>query len=278
MELPDFLCIGAQKAGTTWLFANLSQHPNVWMPPIKELHFFDHLFVPQNRQWTMWHIRQGASQAARWHLQTAEGNLDFGYLRYLSDAVLENPFTLEWYGRMFDRPAGKGKLKGDITPEYSTIPATGIKYLRDVLGAPKFMYMIRHPVSRALSQLRMNVDRAGSVPKTSEQWREAATHWDILNRGDYAAYIPRWISMVSKEDMLFIPYRRVSQEPEKLMAEIESFLRLQPFSGYRKLRQVVHESKKLNIPGEIVELVDRNMQRQVDFIGEHFGAEFLAQT
>ncbi|MBK7919375.1 MAG: sulfotransferase [Chloroflexi bacterium] len=38
---PDFLCIGAQKAGTTWLYQALRQHPQVSMPPIKENHYFD---------------------------------------------------------------------------------------------------------------------------------------------------------------------------------------------------------------------------------------------
>lgn len=30
--LPDFICIGAQKAGTTWLYEQLRRHPDVWMP------------------------------------------------------------------------------------------------------------------------------------------------------------------------------------------------------------------------------------------------------
>jgi len=40
-SFPDFLVIGAQKAGTTWLFQNLRMHPQVWLPPEKEIHFFD---------------------------------------------------------------------------------------------------------------------------------------------------------------------------------------------------------------------------------------------
>lgn len=38
---PDFLGIGAQKAGTSWLHANLAQHPRVRFPGGKELHFWD---------------------------------------------------------------------------------------------------------------------------------------------------------------------------------------------------------------------------------------------
>src|SRR6266478_1414402 len=40
---PDFLCIGAHKGGTTWLYQQLDSHPDFWMPPIKELHYFDQL-------------------------------------------------------------------------------------------------------------------------------------------------------------------------------------------------------------------------------------------
>lgn len=38
--LPNFLIIGAQKAGTTWLAYMLNKHPEVFMPG-HELHFFD---------------------------------------------------------------------------------------------------------------------------------------------------------------------------------------------------------------------------------------------
>lgn len=40
-NLPNFLGIGAQKAGTTWLHCNLKAHPNIFLPDEKELHFFD---------------------------------------------------------------------------------------------------------------------------------------------------------------------------------------------------------------------------------------------
>jgi hypothetical protein len=41
MPAPTFLCIGAQKCGTTWLAAAVAQHPEVGTGRKKELHFFD---------------------------------------------------------------------------------------------------------------------------------------------------------------------------------------------------------------------------------------------
>lgn len=41
MQQLDFIIIGAQKAGTTTLFKLLSEHPQVFVPPGKELPFFN---------------------------------------------------------------------------------------------------------------------------------------------------------------------------------------------------------------------------------------------
>src|SRR5438093_8430543 len=40
---PDFLCVGAQKAGTSWLYRQCEPHGDFWMPPLKELHYFNKL-------------------------------------------------------------------------------------------------------------------------------------------------------------------------------------------------------------------------------------------
>jgi hypothetical protein len=41
---PDFFVIGAQKGGTSSLYHYLNDHPEIKMPRIKELHFFDQNF------------------------------------------------------------------------------------------------------------------------------------------------------------------------------------------------------------------------------------------
>jgi hypothetical protein len=40
---PDFLCVGAQKGGTSWLYRQLERHPDFWMPPVKEFHYLNSL-------------------------------------------------------------------------------------------------------------------------------------------------------------------------------------------------------------------------------------------
>ena len=47
MNTPDFLCIGAQKGGTTWLFEVLSENREIWLGPFKEAQYFNSLFVKE---------------------------------------------------------------------------------------------------------------------------------------------------------------------------------------------------------------------------------------
>jgi len=42
MPDPNYLVIGAQRCGTTWLAETLGQHPDIYVPRPKEIHFFNH--------------------------------------------------------------------------------------------------------------------------------------------------------------------------------------------------------------------------------------------
>ncbi|MFL6239518.1 MAG: sulfotransferase family protein [Actinomycetes bacterium] len=82
---PNFLIVGAPKAGTTSLTSYLSQHPDVFMAPEKEIRFFDRDFVYE-RGWD-WYCAQFAEAAAA----TAIGEA--------SPTYLSNPAALERIAR-----------------------------------------------------------------------------------------------------------------------------------------------------------------------------------
>ena len=47
----DFLGIGAQKGGTTWLYHQLARHPQVAFPRGKEVHYWDAASAPNADEW-----------------------------------------------------------------------------------------------------------------------------------------------------------------------------------------------------------------------------------
>lgn len=59
--LPNFLIIGAEKAATTWLARSLAEHPEVFVPPEKELFFFSSRF-DRGLDWYAGHFREWSGE------------------------------------------------------------------------------------------------------------------------------------------------------------------------------------------------------------------------
>ena len=107
---PDFLIIGAEKAGTTWLHDVLRAHPDLFLPDTKELHFFNR-FDSNGREIDTY-ARRG----------------------------------LDWYQRHFEA-AERGKPAGEATPLYLCDPAAP-RRIRRTLPEARFIVLLRDPVSR----------------------------------------------------------------------------------------------------------------------------------
>jgi hypothetical protein len=275
MPLPSFLCIGAQKAGTTWLFEQLIRHPRVWMPPVKELHYFDHRHVEPNRSWTASHIQKAALKLLQSHLAKAPA-ADWAYIDYLADMGGRSLFTPEWYERCFDRPRARSRLCGDITPAYCAVGDAGITELLTMLPNVKVLFIVREPVQRALSQLRMNITRRKKTPDDAEILR-MCDEWDLHNRGDYATHLPAWMQRLPAPQLKILPYGRIRTDPAAFMRELETFLGLTAFDGY-ELHARVHETRKHPIPEAAIEYLGEKLAHQVAFLEETFGREFVALT
>jgi hypothetical protein len=72
-KLPNFLYLGPGKTGSTWIFKALAAHPQVYVPPAKELYFFTHHF-DKGYSWYS-HFFDEANEH-----KTAIGELTPGYL------------------------------------------------------------------------------------------------------------------------------------------------------------------------------------------------------
>src|SRR5262245_17179622 len=99
---PDFLCVGVHKGGTTWLYQQLDSHPDFWMPPLKELHYFDQLSRVQ---------RRSASRC--------RDERDRCFLENIDSLSAKPYLDLDHYARLFE-PKGP-LISGDISPNYSTL-------------------------------------------------------------------------------------------------------------------------------------------------------------
>lgn len=270
---PGALCIGAQKAGTSWLAQMLGQHPQVWIPPFKEVQYFNHLHIPEHRRWIAWHYRNKPQEIRERHKMRKiylEPELD----AYLTAIASGKMFHNQWYKRVF-APAPEHAIPMDFTPEYSTLPEEGVDAVAKLLPKAKVIYLLRHPVDRAISQLRMNLRRENRTPQTLADWLAEVDNPVLFDRGDYATYLPRWRARFP--DMLVIPFGLIGSDPGAVMDAVEAYLGIGP-SFYANLDQKVFANPAgLMPPPEAIEALEVRMAPQIRAIRQILGDDFAAQ-
>jgi hypothetical protein len=170
---PDFQGIGARKAGTTWLDAMLRLHPDVWLPPVKELHQFDgstmYRRVVRNRspQKAISALLNGDPKAASW------------YLRFLAPFGRSDSLFPE---------TGPFKIRGEITPAYQTLSTERVSDVAQLRPGIKLLFIMRNPVDRVLSALSMmytKSDRFDPGTFSSQDIHAFASRPEVANRTQY---------------------------------------------------------------------------------------------
>ncbi len=157
---PDFICIGFEKAATTWLYKHLNNHPEVKLPYIKEFRYFSEgddlpAYTLKNRFFgDHWHYGIYRDHVKRFirdyvrHPRSTEGrSWWFKYLFY--------PRTEEWYSNLFDTEM----VSGDITPTYTHLSEKSVERIKASFPNTKIILILREPTSRLWSKLKMNVGR-----------------------------------------------------------------------------------------------------------------------
>lgn len=196
MTLPDFLVLGAQKAGSTWIYDCLKQHPDVFMPKKVELLYFNrcNYLDPDLRA-------------------AYEANFDEakGYKR-----VGEKTPGYFW---STDRARSASQPPLAHNPD---IPAA----VREVLGEDvDFIVSLRHPVWRAISAFGHHVKRNRIHPQ--KHLRDMVDKLGIVDIGFYGAHLDCWLSQTPRERMEVLIFEDdIIEDPEKGYRKLCRFLKI----------------------------------------------------
>ena len=150
------LCIGAQKAGTTWLADYFREHSVVHMPPVKEVHFFDARFAPK---WCAKYeeemLAEFQAEAAGLTLETCgdpalQQKLHAMLLRF---RMIANPGE---YIRFMSWGAQGRSVLFEATPDYSMVDETGFRAMKDMHPDTRLIFLLRNPADRYWSSMKFN--------------------------------------------------------------------------------------------------------------------------
>lgn len=227
---PDFLCIGAAKTGTSWLYDVLRRHPAIWLPPIKEISYFTShyiaggadFFAPRRAQ-------QLAEERAYWDIVAAEPDARLAWDRARLPQMLPamahlalDSCTDDWYADIF-RFRGPDQVAGDISPDYALLPRAGVHHLLRMAPDAKIIIILRDPVERLLSHAAMHLPRGGTIESLEELVHsDDARDWRMVS--DYAHWLPKWTSAIDPSRLLFTYTGRIGRVPHAVLEDICRFL------------------------------------------------------
>ncbi|HOO81186.1 MAG TPA: sulfotransferase [Alphaproteobacteria bacterium] len=275
MSKPDFIGVGTERAGTSWLFSMIAHHPESWVPPLKELHFLDTIDpdVPSHNPRYRWHLTSRIKQKATPFMNISHRpeflkNTAFEYL--LWDACyFSGSMNFEWYQRLFAERFVKGRIAGEYTPAYCNISEALIKKMLELNPYMKFLLVFRHPCQQIRSSLIQHFVMIENRPFASVgedemmEWLCAPFAQKKSNIGDV---FEKW-SRCLPQDQLFIGlYEEIKQAPEELIKRVYRFLGLnESFMPDRKF--YANKINNLTKPDYIIP------QIVLDYIDEHWGRE-----
>jgi len=190
-------CVGATKAGTSWLHRYISNHDQCHMRAVKELHYFD---AVEFDDWDPW-IEMLSDRAARSRLE-AEGLDPEQAERKLRTATDADDWRAVLEGRHQDDAAYLGYLTGgrtdqilvaDFTPAYSLLPEARLRHMAGMLPNVRFVYVLRDLVMRIWSHCRMMARRRANKPEEIQRRSVnimkrviKGKEPEIVRRSDYA--------------------------------------------------------------------------------------------
>jgi len=199
--LPDFLILGAQKAGTTALYAYLRWHPHVTGPSFKEVSFFDRHYAHGER-WYRAHLplrRRGATVGEA------------------SPSYLFHPLAPERVARMLPNARLIALLRNPVERAFS-------HYQHEVaLGREELSF--DDAVEAEEQRMRGEVERMLREPT---YFSHAWWNYTYVARGLYAEQLERWFAAFPREQLLVLLTDELADDTAGTYRRVLDFLGVGP--------------------------------------------------
>lgn len=212
---PDFFLIGPQRTASSWLYGLLRRHPQVLMSVPKETLFFVHRPSPS-----------GAATSGRAHVQH---NDLASYLDIFRETVERTAARQEQCLADFGRSYAPA-LRGEASATYAagiTPWALGDAVLLN--PALKAVTLVRHPVERAWSHVKLELGRLRGLRVSEIPQQEILTlirHRYMIRCGHYGEHQALWRSYLRPGHFFVAPFDDAVRQPDELVRRICQFLEL----------------------------------------------------
>jgi hypothetical protein len=244
--LPHFLIIGAQKGGTSTLYASLSTHPEVEGAQKKELHFFDR------------HYEDGIENYRRQFPKLERGQITGEATPY----YIFHPLAPERVARTLPDVKLIAVLRNPVERAYSQYHSEVRKGFEDL---PTFEEAIAAEAERLAGER----DKVVADPTYESH---SLSHHSYLARGIYADQFEKWLEHFSREQLLILRSEVFANRPGRVLRRCEEFLGIERGGAkvQRAGRRGHYEPMSEETRTRLEEFYEPHNRRPQALVGERF--------
>lgn len=257
---PDFLVVGPQRTGTTWLHAQLRYHPEIMLSEPKELYFFSSLKNPESPRFR--------SNELQW------------YLRFFHEplwrVLLRQAISLWRYHERY-RP----RVRGEATASYAGLDRDVIQEIVALKPDVKVIFMIRNPIERAWSHAKKDLarNRRRRLEEVTEaEFERFFTDPYQLRCAHYTENIDNWVACLRPRHLLVALFDDIDRDPEALLLEVMSFLGVTSDRRYisADVRKPVNPTATTKIPQRYRQFLQELLKDDMAKLEERFGLSWAS--
>ncbi len=251
---PDFLIVGPQRTGTTWIHAHLRFHPQIMLAEPKEIFYFSRLKAPE-------------------HPRFESADLSW-YLRHFREPVgrrIAKTAICLWRCR---RPYWP-KVRGEATASYAAMDPDLIDEVVALNPGIRVIMMIRDPVDRAWSHAKKDLVRktgrsVADVP--ADEFRAFFRDEYQVRCANYVRNHDRWESRLEPHHLYVGAFEEISRRPQEFLLEVMSFLGVDSDPRYiaGDVHEEVNPTTKSSVPPEYRAYLEELLDKEVAALEARF--------
>jgi len=264
------LAVGAQKAGTTWLFKQLFQSENFIRGLVKEYHLFDALYLGHDSAKEVVNIARRVGN----NIQTDNEGMLQENIEMMKSFYQDEKNYFDYIDSILINDAD---FTADITPSYSGLPSNVLAKIKREFNqrgvSVKVVFLMREPVSRLESAIKMGLKRAqklrdSDVVSMSRRMHNGLNSTQDLLRSDYSYTCQQIDEVFSSKDVFYGFYETLFSEKE--IKRLSEFLNMHhhELDGSKVFNSA---AKHFKYPLEEVEEFKQRTQDRYQFVLERFG-------
>lgn len=269
-----FLSVGAMKAGTTWLYEILKDHPDVKFTPEKEIHYFANKVGIENqlnfRNRTL-KLKKVMQKYHNGNAKYISENLDeiAWYVKYANKGIIDN----EWYISLFDN-FPESKYFADFSNLYCQMDHKGWANVEKVSISNKVIYTLRDPLKRLWSHYKFHHKWVGKeddvLDDGIELFKETLSKNWFINNADYAKNLMLLNESIHKDNLMVLYFEDFRDDPQQQADNIADFLNISPINiDIEVANKKVNATKDFKMPVEWEEYALEILRPLIATMKEH---------